>query len=139
MLHGEKRQIADQLAASAAFAHCDRTDVDALVAAGAETSFPDGWPFVREGTPADACYVLLSGTARVFYGRQEVAVLGIGDIIGEGGLLESGLRNATVSASSPCQALRIEYDALRELLASRPQLRETMVSVYLSRHQQREP
>jgi CRP-like cAMP-binding protein len=136
MVRGEKHRIAERLAASAAFARCDRSDIDALVAAGRETSFPDGWPFVREGTPADACYVLLSGTARVFYGRDEVAVLGIGDIIGEGALLESGLRNATVSASSPCQALRVEYDALRELLAARPQLRETMVAVYRSRRPQ---
>lgn len=136
MARGDKHQIAERLAASAAFARCDRSDLDALVAAGRETSFPDGWPFVREGTPADACYVLLEGTARVFYGRDEVAVLGIGDIIGEGALLESGLRNATVSASSPCRALRVEYDVLRELLASRPQLHETMVAVYLSRHPQ---
>ena len=134
MLHGDKRRIAEQLAQSVAFAGCDRADVDALVSAGSETSFPDGWPFVREGTPADACYMLLSGTARVFLGRQEIAVLGIGDIIGEAALLEGGQRTATVSASSPCKALRIEYDVLRELLASRPQLRETMIAVYRSRH-----
>lgn len=134
MLHGEKRQIADQLAQSAAFARCGRDDIDALVAAGAETSFQDGWPFVQEGTPADACYVLLTGTARVFYGRQEVAALGIGDIIGEGGLLSGGQRDATVSASTPTTALRVEYDALRGLLDNRPQLRETMIAVYASRH-----
>ncbi|HEU5005655.1 MAG TPA: cyclic nucleotide-binding domain-containing protein [Jatrophihabitantaceae bacterium] len=134
MLHGEKRRIADQLAQSAAWAGCPRADVDALVAAGGETSFPDGWPFVREGTPADACYVLLSGTARVFLGRQEIAVLGIGDIIGEGALLEGGQRSATVAASSPCKALRVEYEALRELLRERPQLRDKMIAVYRSRH-----
>jgi CRP-like cAMP-binding protein len=134
MVRGDKHQIAERLAASAAFAHCDRSDVDALVGAGRETSFPDGWPFVREGTPADACYVMLSGTARVFYGRDEVAALGIGDIIGEGALLEGGQRSATVSASSPCAALRVEYEALRALLADRPRLRETMVAVYRARH-----
>jgi CRP-like cAMP-binding protein len=134
MSRGTKRTIADQLARSAAFARCARADVDALVDAGGKTSFPDGWPFVREGTPADACYVLLSGTARVFLGRQEIAVLGIGDIIGEGALLEGGQRSATVSASSPCTALRVEYEALRALLAERPQLRETMIAVYRARH-----
>jgi CRP-like cAMP-binding protein len=50
--------------------------------------------------------------------------------------VEGGQRTATVSASSPTTALRIEYDALRELLASRPQLRETMIAVYTSRHPQ---
>lgn len=134
MLHGEKRQIADQLAQSVAFAGCSRDDVEALVAAGKQTSFPDGWPFVQEGTPADACYVLLSGTARVFRGRQEIAVLGIGDIIGEMAFVEGGQRTATVSAGGHGSALRVEYDALRELLSARPTLRETMLAVYNSRH-----
>jgi CRP-like cAMP-binding protein len=136
VLHGEKRQIADQLAQSVAFAGCSRDDIEALVAAGKQTSFPDGWPFVQEGTPADACYVLLSGTARVFRGRQEIAVLGIGDIIGEMAFVEGGQRTATVSAGGHGSALRVEYDALRELLAARPQLRETMVAVYRSRRPQ---
>ena len=136
MSHAEKRAIADQLGASVAFARCDRSDLDALVDAGKETSFPDGWPFVQEGTPADACYVLLSGTARVFRGRQEIAVLGIGDIIGEMAFVDGGQRTATVSASGQGKALRIEYDVLRELLAKRPRLRETMETVYRSRHPQ---
>lgn len=134
MAHGEKHEIAKMLAQSVAFSRCDRADIDALVGAGKVTSFPDGWPFVREGTPADACYVLLSGTARVFRGRQEVAVLGIGDIIGEMALVEGGQRTATVSASSPVRALRVEYDALRALLIDRAQLRETMIAVYRSRN-----
>ena len=134
MLHGEKREIADQLSQSVSFAQCDRSDVEALVTAGKVTTFPEHWAFVQEGTPADACYVLLSGTARVFSGRQEIAVLGIGDIIGEGALIEGGQRTATVTSSSHGTALRIEYDALRELLKARPHLRDTMVSVYKSRH-----
>jgi len=128
-----KREIVDKLAASATFGRCERGDLEALAETGEQTSFPDGWPFVREGTPADACYVLLSGTARVFYGRDEVAVLGIGDIIGEAAFVEGGQRNATVSASSPTSALRIEYDALRRLLQTKPRLRETMIAVYNSR------
>ena len=36
MPHGAKRQIADQLATSVAFANCDRKDLDALVDDGAE-------------------------------------------------------------------------------------------------------
>jgi CRP-like cAMP-binding protein len=136
MQRGENRAIADLLAASVAFAGCDRSDIEALVEAGKQTSFPDGWPFVQEGTPADACYVLLSGTARVFHGRQEIAVLGIGDIIGEMAFVDGGQRTATVSATGPGTALRVEYDALREVLAKRAHLRDTMAAVYKSRHPQ---
>lgn len=134
MARTEKDEIVAALAQSVAFARCDRADLEALIAAGKVTSLPEGWPFVREGTPADACYVLLSGTARVFAGRQEIAVLGIGDIVGEMALVEGGQRTATVSASSAVRALRVDYDVLRELLAARPQLRETMIAVYRSRN-----
>jgi CRP-like cAMP-binding protein len=133
MAHPDKKQIVDQLAQSASFSRCDRSDLEALVDAGKETSFPAHWAFVQEGTPADACYVLLSGTVKVFYGRQEVAALGIGDIIGEGALVEGSRRTATVTSVEHGTALRIEYGALRELLAARPHLRETMVAVWQSR------
>ncbi|TAM85892.1 MAG: cyclic nucleotide-binding domain-containing protein [Jatrophihabitans sp.] len=133
MVHDDTSAIVDQLAGSASFSRCDRSDIQALVAAGKQTPFPAHWAFVQEGTPADACYVLLSGTVKVFYGRQEVAVLGIGDIIGEGALVEGGQRTATVTSVEHGSALRVEYDALRALLADRPHLRETMVAVWRSR------
>lgn len=134
MAHGDRKEIVSLLSQSVAFSGSERRDVEALVDAGKEVTYPDGWPFVQEGTPADACYILLSGTARVFHGRQEIAVLGIGDIIGEMALVEGGRRTATVSASSPVRALRIEYDDLRELLTERARLREKMIAVYRARH-----
>lgn len=128
------RQVVEALSHSAAFANCDKADLEALVDAGELTSFTAGWPFVQQGTPADACYVVLSGAARVFYGRNEVARIGIGDIIGEGGLLTGSQRSATVSASEPTTALRIDYDDLRTLLESRPHLKETLIAVYRARN-----
>jgi CRP/FNR family cyclic AMP-dependent transcriptional regulator len=133
MLSSDKRRIAELLSSAPTFSQCDRDDLVALVEAGAETSLPSGWGFVQEGTPADACYVLLSGTARVFHGRHEIAVLAPGDIIGEMAFLEGGQRDATVTSSTPVKALRIEYDALRAVLAKRPHLKEMMVAVYNAR------
>lgn len=133
MSSDDKKKIVDQLSQSASFSRCDRSDIEALVDAGKETSFPAHWAFVQEGTPADACYVLLSGTVKVFYGRQEVAALGIGDIIGEAALVEGGQRTATVTSVEHGTALRVEYDALRSLLQQRPHLRETMIAVWQAR------
>jgi len=133
MLSSDKRRIVELLSTAPTFSHCDRDDLVALVEAGSETSLPSAWGFVQEGTPADACYVLLTGSARVFHGRQEIAALGPGDIIGEMAFLEGGQRDATVTSSTPVKALRIEYDALRAVLAKRPQLKEMMVAVYTAR------
>ena len=40
------------------------------------TSAP--WPLIHEKTPADACYILLSGEVGVYVGREHIATLGAG-------------------------------------------------------------
>jgi CRP/FNR family cyclic AMP-dependent transcriptional regulator len=129
MSGSEKRALVAQLSSFESFATCPRGDVEALVEAGRTVALPASWAFVREGTPADACYVLLVGTARVFHDQTVIAELGPGDVIGEMALLSGGQRNATVSSTSAVRALRIENDALAGMLVRRPALREALVAV----------
>jgi CRP/FNR family cyclic AMP-dependent transcriptional regulator len=129
-MSSEKRELVAQLSGYPTFANCSRDDVEALVDAGSHFSLPAGWPLVQEGIPADACYVLTSGTARVFHRREQVAEIGAGDLVGEMALLGGGQRNATVTSASKVTGLRIENDKLRPLLAKRADLAETFRAVY---------
>ncbi|MEP7021654.1 MAG: cyclic nucleotide-binding domain-containing protein [Pseudonocardiales bacterium] len=122
MHHNEKRELVARLAGFPFLAGCRQDDVAALVEAGTTRTLPDGWAFVQEGTPADACYVLLSGTVRVYYGRDLVATMTDGDVIGEMAYLGGGQRNATVTSHGKVSVLRIEYEDLTKLLARRPAL-----------------
>jgi CRP-like cAMP-binding protein len=88
------------------------------------TSAP--WPLVYEKTPSDACYILLSGEVGVYVGRDRVATLGAGEVIGESALLRGQLRSATVTTTGPAEVLRIEQDDLTRLLEEMPALRETI-------------
>jgi CRP/FNR family transcriptional regulator, cyclic AMP receptor protein len=126
----DKRELVDQLSTFATFAGCDRDDLVTLVQAGGTTQLPAGWPFVTQGEPADACYVLLTGSARVYMQRQEIAQLGPGDIIGEMAFLAGGQRGATVTSSDRVTALRVENDDLREIVEQRPHLKQTLQRVY---------
>ena len=88
-----------------------------------------GAVIVREGDPADALYVLLSGRARVVKrgdSGEEVPlnVLRAGDAFGEMALLERTTRMATVRASSDLEALRLDRAAFEELLTSAPDLKQ---------------
>jgi CRP/FNR family transcriptional regulator, cyclic AMP receptor protein len=130
MPHRENRALVAQLASYSTFAGCSNDDLAALVDAGGMATLPAGWPFVSQGEPADACYVLLEGTGRVFLQRREIAQLGPGDIIGEMAFLSGGQRGATVTSSSKVTALRIENEALHKLVDQRPQLRATLHAVY---------
>lgn len=130
MAGNEKRELVAQLSGYPTFANCDRDDVSALVDAGGPFTLPAGWPLVQEGIPADACYVLTSGSARIFHQREQIAEIGEGDIVGEMTLLGGGQRRATVTSASRVTGLRVENDALRPLLQKRPKLAEAFRAVY---------
>lgn len=90
-------------------------------------------PLIHEETPSDACYILLSGEAGVYAGRDRVAVVGPGEVIGESALRRGKLRSATVTTIGPAEVLRIERDDLARLLDEIPALRETMEAT-IARH-----
>ena len=126
----ERRELIDALGGYATFKDCDRSDVEALVDAGGPFTLPAGWPLVQEGIPADACYVLTSGSARVFHQREQIAEIGAGDLVGEMAFLEGGQRQATVTSSARVTGLRVENEALRPLLHEHPKLAEAFRAVY---------
>src|SRR6516225_14910 len=93
---------------------------------------PVGYEFggviVQEGDDADAFYVLVSGTARVVKNAgtaEEVplSVLHRGDSFGEMGLLSESTRVATVRASGPVEALRLDRGVFRALTRRHPAVR----------------
>ncbi|OMC09425.1 cyclic nucleotide-binding domain-containing protein [Mycobacterium sp. SP-6446] len=101
-------------------------DLERLVHAAHHTSRSVPWPLIREQTPSDACYILLSGEAGVYVGDDRIAVLGPGEVIGESALRRGKLRSATVTTMGPAEVLRIDRDDLARLLDQIPALRETM-------------
>ena len=126
----EKRELVSTLRGFDTFADCDKADIEALVEAGGAFSLPAGWPLVQEGIPADAVYVLTDGEARVFHQREQIATIGVGDLVGEMALLKGGQRRATVTSASRVAGLRVEYDKLMPVLAKRPKLASAFEAVY---------
>jgi signal-transduction protein with cAMP-binding, CBS, and nucleotidyltransferase domain len=94
-----------------------------------------GSTIVREGDDADAFYVLVSGSARVLKhaGTAEEISLNVlrrGDSFGEIGLLDESTRVATVRASGPVQALRLDRGVFRALTRRQPQVRANLLRLY---------
>jgi len=118
------------LAAGACFGSCRRADLQALAAVGRDVHLPAGWPLIAQGTPADACYVLLAGRLRVVAGGQHVATLEPCAVVGEMGLLGRSLRTASVFTAEPVRALRVEYDDLARLLEEHPRLSAVIGQAY---------
>lgn len=90
-------------------------------------------PLIHEQTPSDSCYILLRGEVGVYIGRDRVAALGPGEVIGESALHRGRLRSATVTTMGPAELLRIERDDLAALLDEIPALRD-IIDASVARH-----
>jgi len=111
-----------------------------LVAASfVPVSFAFGQPIVTEGAPADAFYMLASGTARVIKtgltGEEvSLALLRPGDCFGEMGLLQDTTRNATVRASGDVDVFRLDRSIFQALVHATPDLRSQIELQVKHRH-----
>jgi CRP-like cAMP-binding protein len=109
-----------------AFAKFSDEDLARVAQKTHRTSTSGPWPLIREQTPSDACYILLSGEAGVYVGQDRIAVVGPGEVIGESALRQGKLRNATVTTSGRAEVLHISRDDFSRLLTEVPALREMM-------------
>jgi acetaldehyde dehydrogenase / alcohol dehydrogenase len=100
--------------------------------------FDQGSCLMLEGSPGDACYVIVSGQVRAEVERPDfdtdgvVSVMGPGSVCGEFGLLDGSPRSASVYADTDVVALRLSADALRHACDSDPAAGVTMLR-WLSR------
>src|SRR6201997_4304388 len=130
---GTHRENARRLREFIAFDKFSDDELERLVRAAHHTSTPGAWPLIREQTPSDACYILLSGEVAVYVGQDRIAVVGPGEVIGESALRRGELRNATVTTTGPAEVLQISRDDLDRLLREVPRLREIMDAT-IARH-----
>jgi CRP-like cAMP-binding protein len=116
-----------------AFAKFSEADATRVVTAAHRTSTSGPWPLIREQTPSDACYILLSGEAGVYVGQDRIALVGPGEVIGESSLRQGKLRNATVTTTGRAEVLHIPRDNLNRLLDEVPALR-ALIDDTVARH-----
>ena len=120
--------LARQLAQMPAFTGCSVRDLTELAKRSLRSSVPARWPLIHQETPADACYIVLDGTASVSVAGAEVATLGPGSVVGEMALANRQLRNATVTSTTPLDLLHIEAAEFARLVDGRPALREALLA-----------
>jgi acyl-CoA reductase-like NAD-dependent aldehyde dehydrogenase len=95
--------------------------------------FRQGACLMREGSPGDACYFIVSGEVRVEVERPDfdsdgvVSFMGPGTVCGELGLVDDSPRSASAYAHTDVVARRLSAGALGELCDSDPATGVTML------------
>lgn len=100
-------------------------DRKALAALARPQNFPAGTVIFTEGEPGDALYVVVEGHARIVVSNGSgeettVAVMNVGDVIGDQALLDGGRRSASAVAGTNITALVVTRDAFLDWLVERP-------------------
>ncbi len=88
---------------------------------------------VAEGEPADAAYVIESGTFEVTIGGRRRRRLGPGDLFGERGLLLGRPRSATVRAVEDGSLVRLDRDAFLALVRTDERTPDRLLALYAGR------
>jgi CRP-like cAMP-binding protein len=112
------------------FADVSEADLRRIATFATEDSAPEGSTLVREGDYSTELIAIEEGTAEVRHDGRRLATLGPGDVFGETGVLEQGMRNASVVATSPLRIVKLTtwdikrltpetVQRLRELVAQR--------------------
>jgi len=115
------------------FAECSRRELAAIAAIADEIRFPEGRTLIREGAVGREFIVVLDGSVEVRRGGRRVPLRGDTSSFGEAALLTGARRNATVTATSPVQALVITSRAFRRLLEDSPAIQRKIFAILAAR------
>jgi CRP/FNR family transcriptional regulator, cyclic AMP receptor protein len=92
-----------------------------------------------QGAPADAIFYIQKGRVKISVVSNEgkeavVAILGVGDFVGEGCLAGQPLRIATATAATDCSTLRLDKAATIRALHDNPDFSAIFINHLLSRN-----
>ena len=110
------------------FSALTEDEVTALAPRLLTAPFAKGELLTRQGAVAHWLYVLVDGEAEVHVGnaegslRRAVARLGAGSVMGEMSLLTGEPRSATVVAVTDMLCYRLDREAFKDILSSRPEI-----------------
>ena len=115
------------LAHVALFKELPEPGLQMLAERGRPKKFASGEVIMRQGGVSDALHVITRGRVRVERDQAAetplvLAELGVGDVIGEMGLLDGGPRSATVTALEDTETLELHATVMAVVVMQYPQV-----------------
>lgn len=116
------------------FSSVPESDLAVLAESMNEEAFEKGGIVCEQGEAADRIFVVMDGAFAVeVSGSPDQAIrLEPGDLFGEYGLFDQGVRTATITASEPGTLLTLDYPRFRSFLVLFPEAMFAVLSATVS-------
>lgn len=111
----------------------------AAAAAAQEVRAEPGEVLIEEGAVEAHLFAIVEGRVRIHRDERTLAEAGPGETVGELAALVPEPRSASVTVIEPLLALRIDKDALDDLLAGWPELTYGVIAALVARLRGRTP
>jgi CRP/FNR family cyclic AMP-dependent transcriptional regulator len=115
------------------FARCSKHELEEIAKAADEIDLPEGKVLTREGDRGREFFVLVEGSAEVTKGGEVIRRLGSGDFLGEIALISREPRTATVTTTTPVNALVMTDQAFAGVLAHMPEVQQKVLEALADR------
>ncbi len=102
------------------FEGCSKSELARIAMIADEIDFRPGKALIKEGSRGREFFVLVSGSAEIAREGRKLDTAGPGDFFGEMSLLSDQPRNATVTTTSPVDALVVTSQNFKALVESNP-------------------
>ena len=122
-----KKTAVDHLSNVPLFSACSKKELAEIARSSDELSVGDGYALTTQDESSREAFVILSGKAIVKRNGRKVAELGPGDSVGELGLLDRGVRTATVVTDGPAEILVVGPREFSTLLQDVPSLSKKLL------------
>lgn len=134
-----QEEIRLALAQSPVLADLDPNALQFLTRFGAVRHFPAGDALMRQGEPSLSIHFVLSGSVAVERQRRtderpvRLAELGVGQVVGEMGVLVNSARSATVVATEPTETLELDAASFERVAKAFPMLHRVLATLLSER------
>jgi len=130
--------VDETLARAGIFQGVEPAAAEALAATLESVDFPRGHVIFAEGEPGDRLYIIQSGKVKIGRkspdGRENLlGIFGPSDMFGELSIFDPGPRTSTATTVTEVRALSMDRPALRQWIASRPEIAEQLLRVVARR------
>lgn len=115
----ETSELVEKALAMHLFREFSREEMESFVEIADRILVRDDESVVKQDTPGDAMFVIMSGSVKVTHRKGGtkivLATLGPGEFFGETALIDHGPRSADVDAVGDCALLKVEGGTVRAL------------------------